>query len=859
MTKKSFLPLWLCSAIVVLSGCQPEQVDISPGVSWKLAQHRADYLSNIRYELRLDIPDSLHQKIRGEETLYFDLKKADQPVVLDFVGPRESVITVTKDDHLIPYQVIDEHIVIPRSVFEAGTNTIQIVFWAGEGSLNRNEEYLYTLFVPDRARFAFPCFDQPNLKARFRLVLNTPVGWRAVANAPAVSSMDWESHSKHAFAETELISTYLFSFAAGKFKIETAERAGRVFNMYHRETDRDKIDRNRQSVFDLHHAAITWLEDYTGIAYPFGKFDFVLIPSFQYGGMEHPGAVLYRASSLLLDESVTQNQLLGRASLISHETAHMWFGDLVTMNWFDDVWMKEVFANFMAAKIVNPSFPEVDHDLRFLLAHYPAAYAVDRTAGANPIRQQLDNLNEAGTLYGAIIYRKAPIVMKHLEGLMGVENFRDGLRDYLQTFQFGNATWHDLISILNERTEKDLTRWSQVWVEEPGRPAVSIERSLDSDGKLGSLRLQQSSPLGDDVVWPQTLNLLLGYSDSLRYLRVDLNSSAIEVPEAVGLDAPDFLVSNGKGLGYGLFELDSASLEFLQENLWKLDDARLRGLVWLSLWDAMLEQRLEPRALIDLIAKALPRERDELNIQRVLGYLESAYWRFLGPSERQVTARPIEDLLWRLMEQAPFSRLRAAYFNTYRDVILSRQGMEKLTGVWQKRLKITGLELSQRDFTAMALELAVRGVPNWRAILETQLNRISNPDRKARFAFVMPALSDQSNDRDVFFESLKYPKNREHEPWVLQALSYLHHPLRTTEAEKYILPSLELLEEIQRTGDIFFPKRWLDSTLGGHQSREAADMVRGFLSSRPDLPAKLRGKVLQSADGLFRAAEIVDD
>ncbi len=142
--------------------------------------------------------------------------------------------------------------------------------------------------------------------------------------------------------------------------------------MLHRETDAAKVARNRDAIFDLHASALGWLERYTGIPYPWGKFDFLLVPSFQFGGMEHPGAIFYNASGLLLDPSATQNQKLGRASLIAHETAHMWFGDLVTMRWFDDVWMKEVFANFMAAKIVNPSFPEINHDLRFLLAHYPA-------------------------------------------------------------------------------------------------------------------------------------------------------------------------------------------------------------------------------------------------------------------------------------------------------------------------------------------------------------------------------------------------------------------------------------------------------------------------------------------------------
>jgi aminopeptidase N len=152
----------------------------------------------------------------------------------------------------------------------------------------------------------------------------------------------------------------------------------------------------------------------------------------------------------------------------------MWFGDLVTMNWFDDVWTKEVFANFMAAKIVHPSFPEVDHDLRFLVAHHPSAYGVDRTEGANPIRQPLENLRFAGTLYGAIIYQKAPIVMRQLEARVGEEAFRDGLREYLQTFSYGNATWPDLIDILDARSAEDLAAWSRVWVDEPGRPTVTV-------------------------------------------------------------------------------------------------------------------------------------------------------------------------------------------------------------------------------------------------------------------------------------------------------------------------------------------------------------------------------------------------
>ena len=327
--------------------------------------------------------------------------------------------------------LVNGHIVLPADALVVGVNHVTIEFTAGDVPLNRQGDFLYTLFVPARAHEAFPCFDQPDLKARFSLALDLPRAWSALTNAPETDRTADSARLRLRFAETKPLPTYLFAFAAGKLSVETADRGGRTLRMFHRETDTGRLERNRGAIFDLHAAALEWLERYTGIQYPWSKFDFFLVPAFQFSGMEHPGAIYYNAPALLLEPSATTNQLLARASVIAHETAHMWFGDLVTMRWFDDVWMKEVFANHFAAKIVNPSFPGINHDLRFLYAHYPGAYAVDRTAGTHAIRQPLDNLRNAGTLYGPIIYLKAPIVMRQLERLLGVDEMREGLREYL--------------------------------------------------------------------------------------------------------------------------------------------------------------------------------------------------------------------------------------------------------------------------------------------------------------------------------------------------------------------------------------------------------------------------------------------
>ena len=284
-----------------------------------------------------------------------------------------------------------------------------------------------------------------------------------------------------------------------------------------------------------------------------------------------------------------------------------------------------------------------------------------------------------------------------------------------------------------------------------------------------------------------------------------------------------------------------------------------RAVGWISLWDALLEGRVEPEALIELARRALLAEPDELNIQLILGYLTSTYWRFVLPELRQELAGELEALLWRQTTSAGRPSLAAAHFGAYRNVALTADTLAHLTRIWRGDEDVPGLPLSERDLIALAQGLALRDVAESDAILATQRDRIDNPDRKDAFAFVMPALSANAETRDAFFASLSDLNNRAREPWVLTALGFLHHPLRARQSERYIRPSLDLLEEIQRTGDIFFPDRWLGTTLRGHHTASAAAMVQQYLDQRPDLAPRLRAKVLQSADGLVRAARIVGE
>ncbi len=829
---------------------------IGPGVSEALAAERRAAIQNLRYDLRFIVPAERTAQVRGRAVVRFELS-APHRVVFDFAQPPDRVGRVAVNGRETKPQLADGHLVLPAALTRRGSNEVEIEFVSGDEALNRNDEFLYTLFVPARAQLAFPCFDQPDLKARYTLALEVPDSWQAVANGQdlpdAGEGAPPAGRTRVRFAETEPLPTYLFAFVAGKFSVETATRNGRSMRLFHRETDASKVARNRDTLFDLHARALTWLEDYTSIPYAFGKFDIVLIPSFQFSGMEHAGAILYNQASQLLDESATQNQLLDRASTIAHETAHMWFGDLVTMQWFNDVWMKEVFANFMAAKIVNPSFPEVNHDLRFLLAHYPAAYGVDRTAGTNPIRQRLANLNEAGQLYGAIIYQKAPIVMRQLETMLGEEAFRDGVREYLKRYAFGNATWLDLVRILDARTPQNVAAWSRSWVEERGRPEFTTTTATDARGRTSSITLTMSDPLKRGLIWPQELRVALGYPSSTRMMPVMIEGGVTMITALAGLDRPLYILPNGAGIGYGLFILDDKSRIYLLDQIEEIPDALMRGSAWVTLWDNMLEGKVRPAAFLDAALRALPREPDEQNAQRVLSYVTRIFWKHLDEPERQSRSGHLERTLREGIDRAGSQSQKAAWFNAYRDTALSRDGLAWLERVWRREQRIPGLTFAEPDEITMAMELAVREVPNWQSILQTQLERTQNPDRKARFAFVMPALSADPAVREQAFARFKDVGNRRREPWVLESVAYLSHPLRQAHARRFVRPALDLLSEIRRTGDIFFPTRWMDSTLSGHSSRETANVVRDFLAKNPQYPERLRWTILSAADELFRA------
>jgi len=351
------------------------------------------------------------------------------------------------------------------------------------------------------------------------------------------------------------------------------------------------------------------------------------------------------------------------------------------------------------------------------------------------------------------------------------------------------------------------------------------------------------------------MEVVLGYDATSRRIPIAMTMPLVEITTARGLPAPRFVLPTGGGIAYGGFEIDRATHDYLLHHLADIPDALTRGSAMVTLWEDMLDGRARSIEVIEELIASVQREPDELNLQRMLSYIQQGFWRFVSSAERDRLTPRLERVLRDGVDTASTPSVKSAWFSALRDTARTPPTLGWLEKVWRKTETVPGLPLAEPDYIQLAEELAVRGVPASQEILTEQFSRIQNPDRKARFAFVRPALSSDEATRDAFFASLREVGNRRREPWVLEGVSYLHHPLRAESSLHYILPSLAMLDEIQRTGDIFFPKRWMDATLSGHSSSSAARMVRTFLAGLPpDYPDRLRRIVLSSADDLFRAA-----
>ncbi len=843
---------------------------LAPGVPHVLAEARASQIRDVRYALSLDLTHA--DTAPGTVVVRFT-QRTRRDVILDFRGL--AISGISANGHALaasdPALWNGAHLRIPAADIRAGANEITVGFAspiaAAGASIIRSrdvadgQDYLYTLLVPSDANLLFPCFDQPDLKAKVTLTVTAPRRWAVLANGAAVTSDTASASITHHFAETRPLSTYLIAFAAGPYAAITRAHAiapgapASNVRMWVRSSRLREAESD--SLIAMNTQALRWLGDWFGVSYPFDKYDFLLAPVFPFGGMEHPGAVFYNEQSFIFRERPTVSQTLGRQATIFHEVAHQWFGDYVTMRWFDDLWLKEGFATYMAAKMQAAIAPAATPWKTFYLRNKPVAYGTDATAGTTPVWQQLDNLEQAKSNYGPIVYNKAPGVLRQLNYLVGDRAFQTGIRQFLRAHAYGNATWRDLLRAVGTAAHRDLTAWGAQWILRPGMPIVEQEIAT-ANGRITRLALTQRAAqpaLSGTAAWPMRVQVLLYYPDaSVLRIPVEMTAGTTVISSARGRKTPAFVFANDGDYGYAIVLPDDASVHWLESSIGTVKDDLLRAMLWGALWDLVREARLSPARFAAAALRELPRERDEQIAAALTGRIGVAVSRYGSGIARDSLQPALERVL---LGGATDKSLAYGQRKSQLDALIgSAQAPATLARLdaWLDADSAAGLPLRAPTRWAIITRLIANRYPTAGQRLQVEAARDSSSEGR-RQAFVAGAASPDSATKRAYYTRW-FGDAGLNEEWVTSSLRSFHDPEHAALTLPFVIPSLDTLPWIQRNRRIFFLGAWLNAAIGGQNSPEALAAIDGWLASHPALGADLRRKVLQARDELERTVRI---
>jgi aminopeptidase N len=834
------------------------------GIPRELARQRAQQIKNVRYQLSYSIAPK-EPAAKGHEELRFEQNADARGVLPEFLDFREGTVSsLVINGQTAPTTIQNGHIELPAKLLRVGENVVQIDFSApiapAGKAITRFEdkddgsEYIYTLFVPMDANMAFPCFDQPDLKGRFTLTVDAPSDWTVVSNTKltGIGGADKPGTKRSTFAETRPISTYLFAFAAGPFK--RVHDVPGLPGLYVRQSKLKRAEEEAPEVQQVTADGIKYLSDFFAQPFPFPKYDLVLLPGFAYGGMEHAGATFLREESVLFRTAPTESDHLNRDILLLHETTHQWFGDLVTMRWFDDLWLKEGFAQYMAYDALAHLKPNANVWKRFYQAIKPAAYSIDSTRGTTPIYQDIPNLKDAKSAYGAIVYSKAPAVLKQLAFVLGDNNFREGLRLYLKEHAYANAEWSDLVGAFERVSNKPLQAWADAYIKRRGMPQVDVEWTCDEKSHVSRVQLTQHDVLGEGGPWPIATQVLQHYAGMDSATRMDWQTAQTHfLASSADHPCPQWIFANDSDYAYGRFLLDPRSRKGVMEHLGGINDVFERTLLWGSLWDSVREAELDPRDYINLALRLLPAEKDESLAQSIIGRMTTALHRYVPADERVQFAAKAEALAYQKMVQSPERDMRITWFRALRGVAETPAGRQHLKDLLSGKLVVPGVELRQLDRWNVVTSLMALNDPEAGAILAAEEKR--DPSGEGRkYAYMAVAARPEAAVKKQYFDEYLHDASRP-EDWVEQSLGPFNYWNQAELTLPYLRPALDALPQVKHDRKIFFLLGWLNAFIGGQQSATAQSEVQEFLRTA-SLDKDVRLKILEVSDELDRTVKI---
>ncbi|MFJ5799769.1 aminopeptidase N [Streptomyces decoyicus] len=701
------------------------------------AQRRARLLTVDAYEVDLDLSGaqeggdadgSGHGTFRSVTTVRFDSAEAGADTFIDLVAP--AVHEVQLNGEALDAGEVFKDSRIALTGLRAGRNELRVVADCaytntGEG-LHRfvdpvdQQAYLYTQFeVPD-ARRVYASFEQPDLKATFQFTVRAPEGWTVISNSPTPEPSDniWR------FEPTPRISTYITALIAGPYHSvhSTYEKDGRTvpLGIYCRPSLAEHLDADE--IFAVTRQGFDWFQEKFDYAYPFAKYDQLFVPEFNAGAMENAGAVTIR-DQYVFRSKVTDAAYEVRAETILHELAHMWFGDLVTMEWWNDLWLNESFATYtsIACQAYAPGSKWPHSWTTFANSMKTWAYRQDQLPSTHPIMAEINDLDDVLVNFDGITYAKGASVLKQLVAYVGMDEFFQGVQAYFKAHAYGNTRLSDLLGALEETSGRDLKTWSKKWLETAGINILRPEIEVDAQGVITSFAVKQEAPAlpagakGEPVLRPHRIavgayELAGGKLVRTERIELDVDGELTAVPQLVGKARPAVILLNDDDLSYAKVRLDEESLKTVTEHLGDFTESLPRALSWASAWDMTRDGELATRDYLSLVLSGIGKESDIGVVQSLHRQVKLALDLYAAPEWRETglatwTAAALEQL--RAAE--PGSDHQLAWARAFAASARTDEQLDLLQGLLEGTEEVSGLAVDTELRWALVHRLAATG------------------------------------------------------------------------------------------------------------------------------------------------------
>ncbi|MGY4982952.1 aminopeptidase N [Streptomyces sp. 900105755] len=695
------------------------------------AQQRAKLLTVDSYEIDLDLSGAQEGgTYRSVTTVRFDVAESGAASFIDLVAPAVHEVTLN-GDALDPAEVFaDSRIALPGLL--EGRNVLRVVADCaytntGEG-LHRfvdpvdEQAYLYTQFeVPD-ARRVFASFEQPDLKATFQFTVKAPSGWTVVSNSPTPEPKDdvW------VFEPTPRISSYITALIVGPYHSvhSVYEKDGQSvpLGIYCRPSLAEFLDSD--AIFEVTRQGFEWFQEKFDYAYPFTKYDQLFVPEFNAGAMENAGAVTIR-DQYVFRSKVTDAAYETRAETILHELAHMWFGDLVTMEWWNDLWLNESFATYtsIACQAYAPGSRWPHSWTTFANSMKTWAYRQDQLPSTHPIMAEIRDLDDVLVNFDGITYAKGASVLKQLVAYVGMDEFFKGVQAYFKRHAFGNTRLSDLLGALEETSGRDLGTWSQKWLQTAGINVLRPEVETDADGVVTSFAIRQEAPAlpagakGEPVLRPHRIAIGLYDLDEATgklvrtdRIELDVDGALTAVPQLSGRRRPAVFLLNDDDLSYAKVRLDEESLHVVTEHLGDFESSLPRALCWASAWDMTRDAELPTREYLSLVLSGIGKESDIGVVQSLHRQVKLAIELYADPTAREaLLTRWTDATLAHLRSATPGSDHQLAWARAFAATARTPEQLDLLDGLLEGTHTIEGLAVDTELRWAFVERLAAVG------------------------------------------------------------------------------------------------------------------------------------------------------